>query len=103
MQLHHPGRFPSQGLLESAVSREKRRWIRVQWTHLMRSTATVLARIVTGAIIGLAIAAAWAQSPATKWYPVGNSLVDLSLAGLASGPVERVWYSVDGSTLYATT
>jgi uncharacterized protein (TIGR03437 family) len=69
----------------------------------MRSTATVLARIVTGAIIGLTIAAAWAQSPATKWYPVGNSLVDLSLAGLASGPVERVWYSVDGSTLYATT
>jgi uncharacterized protein (TIGR03437 family) len=51
----------------------------------------------------LATCAAWAQAPASNWYPVGNSLVDLSLAGLASGPVERVWYSFDGVTLYATT
>jgi uncharacterized protein (TIGR03437 family) len=29
--------------------------------------------------------------------------MDLSLAGLAGGPVDRVWYSFDGGTLYATT
>jgi uncharacterized protein (TIGR03437 family) len=35
------------------------------------------------------------------WYHAGNQLVDLSLADLATGPVDRVWYSADGSTLYA--
>lgn len=35
-----------------------------------------------------------------EWRPVGNRVVDAGLAGLASGPVERVWYSQDGATLY---
>jgi len=70
----------------------------------MRRTATVLEQVVTLAAVALAGACAvWAQSPASSWYPVGNSLVDLSLAGLASGPVERVWYGFDGGTLYVTT
>jgi uncharacterized protein (TIGR03437 family) len=34
---------------------------------------------------------------------LGNALLDLSLAGLATGPVERVWYSPDGATLFAAT
>ena len=42
-----------------------------------------------------------ASQPIPDWYHVGNALVDLSLAGLATGPVERVWYSADGGTLYA--
>jgi hypothetical protein len=69
----------------------------------MSRTVTVLA----GAVVALAAAPAiraQAQSPAASaWYHVGNSLVDLSLAGLASGPVDRVWYAVDGGTLYAAT
>jgi uncharacterized protein (TIGR03437 family) len=70
----------------------------------MSRVATVLERFASGAILTLAFAApAWAQSAAPTWYPVGNSLVDFSLAGLASGPVERVWYSADGGTLYTTT
>ena len=40
---------------------------------------------------------------AGDWYHIGNSLVNLSLADLATGPVDRVWYSADGGTLYATT
>jgi uncharacterized protein (TIGR03437 family) len=44
----------------------------------------------------------WAQAPA-DWYHAGNHLLDLSLADLATGPVDRVWYSGDGSTLYART
>lgn len=45
--------------------------------------------------------AASAQTP-SDWYHAGNSLVDLSLAGLAGGPVSRVWYSPGGGTLYVT-
>ncbi len=37
------------------------------------------------------------------WRPVGNTLVDWNLASLASGPVERVWYSPDGSKLMLQT
>jgi uncharacterized protein (TIGR03437 family) len=44
----------------------------------------------------------WAQSP-SDWRHLGNSLLDLSLAGLATGPVERVWYSADGGTLFLST
>lgn len=35
------------------------------------------------------------------WRRIGNSAVDLNLASPATGPVERVWYSPDGSMLYA--
>jgi uncharacterized protein (TIGR03437 family) len=37
------------------------------------------------------------------WRRIGNSLIDRSLAGLASGPVDRVWYSADGSQLMIRT
>jgi uncharacterized protein (TIGR03437 family) len=78
----------------------------------MSRLATVLKRFVPGRVIGkattlaaaaLLVSSLWGQAPASIWSPVGNSLVDLSLAGLASGPVGRVWYSSGGSTLYATT
>jgi len=35
------------------------------------------------------------------WRRIGNSAVELNLASPATGPVERVWYSPDGSQLYA--
>jgi uncharacterized protein (TIGR03437 family) len=37
------------------------------------------------------------------WRRIGNSLIDRSLAGLATGPVDRVWYSADGSQLLVRT
>lgn len=37
------------------------------------------------------------------WRQIGNALIDRSLAGLASGPVDRVWYSADGSQLLIRT
>ena len=49
-----------------------------------------------------AFSVAGAQNPA-DWYHSGNSQLDLSLAGLASGPVDRVWYSPDGATLSIAT
>jgi uncharacterized protein (TIGR03437 family) len=49
------------------------------------------------------LVAAYAAAQPPDWHHLGNSLVDLSLAGLATGPVGRVWYSADGGTLFATT
>jgi uncharacterized protein (TIGR03437 family) len=36
------------------------------------------------------------------WRRIGNAAVDAGLAGLASGPVERVWYSADARLLIRT-
>ena len=51
----------------------------------------------------LAFAAiAVAQSP-PDWRKVGGASVNLTLASPATGPVERVWFSPGGSTLFART
>ncbi len=44
-----------------------------------------------------------AQSPKFDWRRIGNTALDLSLAGVATGSVERVWYSPDSSRLFART
>jgi uncharacterized protein (TIGR03437 family) len=42
----------------------------------------------------------WAQGvPNPDWRRIGNAALELDLAGLATGPVERVWYSADGQRL----
>src|SRR5260221_3790492 len=38
-----------------------------------------------------------------EWSRLANSAIDFSLAGLASGPAERVWYAPSGDTLYLRT
>src|SRR6266481_4889352 len=43
-----------------------------------------------------------AQTP-VDWRHVGNSAIDRSLAALATGPVDRVWYSPDGTRLLIRT
>jgi len=42
-------------------------------------------------------------APAPAWRRVGGSAVDLRLAAPATGPVSRVWFSEDGTALYART
>ncbi|HEX5227771.1 MAG TPA: hypothetical protein VFW44_08680 [Bryobacteraceae bacterium] len=37
------------------------------------------------------------------WRHIGNSAMELALPSLATGPVDRVWYSADGASLYART
>jgi len=37
-----------------------------------------------------------------EWRHIGNSAIDLSLAGLATGPVDRAWYSEGGPLLIHT-
>lgn len=39
----------------------------------------------------------------SEWRRIGNSAVEMSLASVATGPVERIWYSPEGTTLYAWT
>jgi uncharacterized protein (TIGR03437 family) len=35
------------------------------------------------------------------WKRIGNSAMEVSLPGLATGPIDRVWFSDDGSIVYA--
>ena len=44
-----------------------------------------------------------AGAQSNNWRRVGDSAMDLLLASPATGPVERVWYSESGGTLYART
>ena len=44
-----------------------------------------------------------AQTPVLDWRHVGNAAIEMALPSVATGPVARVWYSPDGSTLYART
>lgn len=59
------------------------------------------ATVLTGVSV-LAQSAATALNPAAEWHRVGNSAIDLSLAGLATGPVDRVWYTAGGSIAIRT-
>jgi uncharacterized protein (TIGR03437 family) len=53
-------------------------------------------------LAALPAAAQTAANPARPyWRKVGNSTMDLGLASPATGPVARVWFSPDGSRLYA--
>ena len=60
--------------------------------------------IRTAAAIALvASAVALGQPRQTDWRHIGNSALDVGLAGLSTGPVERAWYSQDGSTIFVRT
>jgi uncharacterized protein (TIGR03437 family) len=55
-------------------------------------------------VLGGALLASAQTAPlALDWRHIGNSGLDLSIAGVATGPVDRVWFSADGSSLYART
>jgi uncharacterized protein (TIGR03437 family) len=75
----------------------------------MYRRATVRAGLAIGCLaIGWAALSsmAWAQSAPSGgigWRHVGNSTMELALPSLATGPVDRVWYSPDGANLYAKT
>ena len=44
-----------------------------------------------------------AQTAPIEWRRIGNASMDVGLASPATGPVLAVWYSADGSRLYART
>ena len=55
-------------------------------------------------LAALALAGALAAAAQTaEWRPIGSSSAERQLAGPATGPMLHVWYSDDGSVLYART
>ena len=60
--------------------------------------ATVLLAAMAGARIhAQAVPSAVPNAvPNVDWRRIGNSVVDEALAGLASGPVSRIWYGPGG-------
>jgi len=72
----------------------------------MSRRATVRAVSVpirAGCVCALLAAVAWGQTIGVGWRHIGNSAIDLALPSVATGAVDRVWYSSDGSNLYART
>src|SRR6266436_4031948 len=70
---------------------------------LMCQSATVRARIA-GVLLFTALTAAAQSTPARpSWRRIGSAAIDLALASPATGPVSRVWFSPDGSRLFALT
>src|SRR5713226_4146343 len=62
---------------------------------------------VGGAVVAVLVSQAVVCQAAAQitpdWRHIGNAAIERGLAGLATGPVERVWYSQDGSQLYIRT
>src|SRR5712671_1687377 len=70
---------------------------------LMCQSATFRARIA-GVLLFTALTAAAQTTPARpSWRRIGSAAIDLALASPATGPVSRVWFSADGSRLFALT
>src|SRR5262245_56163770 len=70
-----------------------------------RATGGRTPKRLVGVLLVIALTAA-AQTPAgprPNWRRIGGAAIDLALASAATGPVSRVWFSPDGSRLYALT
>ncbi len=70
----------------------------------MSQNSTVRNIWVTLALLGFFESAAVAQlSWTADWRRIGNSAVDFSLSGPASGAVDRVWFDSEGARIFART
>lgn len=65
------------------------------------------AAVLLASVLALAVWPAAGQTPTAAlrpdWRTVGTTAIELMLASPATGPVDAVWFSADGSTLYART
>ncbi len=59
--------------------------------------------LLLGLVACLGVLPAQTAPARADWRHIGNSAVDAALASPAAGPVDRVWYSGDGSRLYVRT
>jgi uncharacterized protein (TIGR03437 family) len=64
------------------------------------TSRTILPLVLVG-VLGTGLLTA--QSVELAWRHIGNGAVESGLPALATGPVSRVWFGADGSTLYALT
>ncbi len=53
--------------------------------------------------LALLAAAGLADAQQPEWRRIGNSAIDLQLAGVTTGAVSRLWYSADGTRLFTRT
>ena len=63
-------------------------------------------RLILGTVAVLALAqtpVSAQQVQAADWRRIGNSAIDFSLSGPASGSVDRVWFDSEGSKIFART
>lgn len=65
-----------------------------------KGTARVVAQVLSLTLLGVLLSLAQTRP---DWRKVGASAVELALASAATGPVEQVWFSGDGSQLFART
>src|SRR5271170_3522086 len=65
-----------------------------------RATIRLLA---AGLLLASTLQYAWAQNTGLDWRHIGNAAIDVAAPSVGTGPVDRVWYSSDGATLYVRT
>src|SRR5580658_1999809 len=68
-----------------------------------RTTTRILCAIAVAVTLVVMQGLGFAQSGELDWRHIGNSAVQLGLPSVATGPIDRVWYSADGTVLYART
>src|SRR5438445_5320584 len=68
---------------------------------IYRRATAMAAMLCMAALTAAAQTSANPSRPA--WRRIGGGAMDLALASPATGPVSRVWFSPDGSRLYALT
>jgi photosystem II stability/assembly factor-like uncharacterized protein len=73
----------------------------LEWDSIVCHKGTIR-RAVGIAVLGIVLSGL-AAAQGINWRRVGNTSVNLLLASPATGPVEKVWFSESGSTLYART
>src|SRR5438874_7605353 len=66
-----------------------------------RAVKACIAATLLIAALPLAAQPALPAPARPRWRKVGSFTMDLALASPAGGPVSRVWFSPDGSRLYA--
>lgn len=69
----------------------------------VRRYAALLCNLTLFLCLAGTLAAQARSAVQPDWRRIGNSSVELALASPASGPVDRVWYSEDGTTLFVRT
>ena len=64
------------------------------------------ARLVLGTVTNLVLAHGLLSAQIVQtadWRRIGNSAIDFSLSGPASGSVDRVWFDSEGGKIFART
>ena len=70
-----------------------------------RTTIRPLRLLGMAALSWCVLGTAWGQGNGSNWRHLGNSAIQFEqmLPSVATGPIDRVWYSQDGSNLFAKT